>query len=127
MNEVAEEEEALARHVLAVLSDCDTVAFGELAAEEIEIHTSRGVRHGHAEAIAWAASKYDHLQRRYVIDELRPLDGGGLLMLGTSQYVWKDSGEVADSSPVAVELHFDRGKLSLWRFREDLSGDDEPR
>jgi len=127
MNEVAAEEETLARHVLAALSDSDTTAFGALAAEEIEIHTSRGVRRGHAEAIAWAASKYDHLQRRYVIDELRPLDGGGLLMLGASQYVWKDSGEVADSSPVAVELHFDRGKLLLWRFREDLRGEEESR
>jgi ketosteroid isomerase-like protein len=114
-----DEEESLARQVLAALSRGDTKAFGEIAAEEIEIHTARGARHGHAEAVAWAANKYDHLQRRFAIEELDAEGGEGVIVRGQTQYVWKDGGEVADSSPVAIELHFEAGKLVLWRFLDD--------
>ena len=110
------EEEALARRVLAALSAGDTEAFGELAADDVEIHTARGVREGHAEAVAWAANKYDHLQRRYAIDELHAREGGGVLVRGRTEYVWKDDGVVADSSPVEIELGFDAGELVRWRF-----------
>ncbi len=114
------DDEALARKVLAALSDGDTAAFGELAAEGIEIETSRGVRTGHAEAIAWAANKYDHLQRRYAVDRIEREADGSLFIEGNTEYVWKDGGEVADSSPVEIEMNFDDdGKLSRWRFVED--------
>lgn len=73
----AEEEETLARRVLAALSSGDTKTFGDLVADDIEIHTARGVREGHAEAVAWAANKYDHLQRRYEIEEIEPAKGEG--------------------------------------------------
>ena len=113
---VSAEEEALARRVLAALSEGDTETFGELAADDVEIHTARGARQGHAEAVAWAANKYDHLQRRYAIDELRGADGGGVLVRGRTEYVWKDDGAVADSSPVEIVLRFEAGRLALWRF-----------
>ncbi|HEX6115832.1 MAG TPA: nuclear transport factor 2 family protein [Solirubrobacterales bacterium] len=116
---VSAEEESLAREVLAALSDGDTNRFGELAADEIEIHTARGVREGHAEAVAWAANKYDHLQRRYAIDELHAEAGGGVIVRGRTEYVWKDGGGVADSSPVGIGLRFAGGKLVLWRFLDD--------
>jgi hypothetical protein len=110
----------LARRVLDAVGsdDCDT--FGELVADDIEIETARGVRRGHAEAVAWARNKYDHLQRRFAIDEMKPLDGGSLLAIGRTEYVWKDSGEVGDSTPVAIEMSFRAGKLVRWRFHEDL-------
>ena len=110
-------DEDLARAVLDALSRDDTEAFGALASDEIEIHTARGVRHGHAEAVAWAANKYDHLQRRYAVDSLE-LAGGGVLVHGRTEYVWKDGGEVADSSPVEIELRFADGRLVRWRFLE---------
>ena len=113
---VPPEEESLARQVLAALSDGDTERFGELAADDIEIHTARGAREGHAEAVAWAANKYDHLQRRYAIDSLRPGESGGVIVEGQTEYAWKEGGGVADSSPVRIELRFAAGKLALWRF-----------
>jgi ketosteroid isomerase-like protein len=112
---VSPEEESLARQVLAALSEGDTARFGELAADDVEIHTARGVRHGHAEAVAWAANKYDHLQRRYAVDDLHAA-ARGVVVHGRTEYVWKDGGEVADSSPVAIELRFADGRLALWRF-----------
>jgi ketosteroid isomerase-like protein len=110
------EDDALARAVLDALSRNDVHAFGELASDEIEIHTARGVRHGHAEAVAWAANKYDHLQRRYAVDAMKPAGDDGFVVHGRTEYVWKDGGEVADSSPVKIEMRFAGGKLVLWRF-----------
>jgi ketosteroid isomerase-like protein len=112
---VAADEEALARRVLAAISDGDTETFGDLVADDVEIHTARGVRKGHAEAIAWAANKYDHLHRRFEIDELVRADGS-LIVRGRSEYVWNEGRKVADSSPVEIELRFADGKLALWRF-----------
>lgn len=114
------EETQLAERVIGALRRDDTVAFGELVSEDIEIETARGVRCGHAEALAWAKNKYDYLQRCFSIDEIRPHGPGRLLLLGRTEYIWKDSGEVGDSSPVAIEMSFRGGKLARWRFREDL-------
>ena len=113
--------EELARLVLDALARGDTDAFGDLVAEEVEIQTARGVRRGHAEAVAWAANKYDHLQRRYAVDELRPLEPDGVVAVGRTEYAWKESGEVADASPIAIELRFRDGRLALWRFLEQGS------
>lgn len=113
--------EELARRVLDALARDDAEAFGELAGDEIEIHTARGVRRGHAEAVAWAANKYDHLQRRYAVDEMRPLGPDGVLVLGHTEYVWKQSGEVADASPIEIEMRFRGDRLAEWRFRESAT------
>jgi ketosteroid isomerase-like protein len=112
---VAPADESLARQVLAAISAGDTVRFGELVADEVEIHTARGVRHGRVEAIAWAANKYDHLSRRFVVDRFEEARDG-VVARGRSEYVWNESGEVADSNPVAIELRFEEGRLALFRF-----------
>ena len=112
---ITPEEESLARRVLAAISDGDTERFGELVADDVEIHTARGTRRGRVEAIAWAAGKYDHLQRRLEIDELER-SREGIVVRGRSEYVWNEGGEVADSSPVAIELRFADGKLARFRF-----------
>ncbi len=79
------------------------------------------MRCGHAEAVAWAENKYDHLQRRFAIEEVRRSGPGDLLVTGHTEYVWKEDGEVADATPVAIEMRFRDGKLVRWRFREDLA------
>jgi hypothetical protein len=114
-------ETELAERVIGALRRDDAAAFGELVSDDIEIETARGVRRGHAEALAWARNKYDYLQRCFSIDEMRPIGPGGVLATGRTEYIWKDSGEVGDSSPVAIEMRFRGGKLARWRFREDLA------
>jgi ketosteroid isomerase-like protein len=116
---VPESPTALARHVLDVLSRGDLLAFSASLDPEVEIVTARGVRRGVDEAEEWAQKRYEHLERRYAIDELRE-SGDAVLAKVRTQYVWRDSGLVGDEEPTAIELEFRDGKLRRWRFREDL-------
>ena len=112
----------LARQVLGALSNGDVQGFAALVHPDLEIRTARGVRRGKDDAEEWAQKRYEHLERRYAIDELR-VDGDDVLALVRTQYVWRDSGLVGDEEPTVIELEFKDGKLILWAFREDLAAD----
>lgn len=113
----------LAREVLGALSTGDVALFASLVHPEIEIVTSRGTRRGKEEAEEWAQKRYEHLERRFAIDELREEDGA-ILALVRTQYVWRESGLVGDEEPTVIELGFCEGKLIRWAFREDLGPED---
>jgi ketosteroid isomerase-like protein len=112
----------LARQVLGALSNGDMQAFATMIHPELEIHTARGVRRGKDEAEEWAQKRYEHLERRYAIDELR-VDGDEVLAIVRTQYVWRESGLVGDEEPTVIELEFKDGKLIRWAVREDLAAD----
>ena len=114
----AEASTGLARRVLESLGRGDVDAFARLLHPDVEIHTSRGVRRGTQEAREWASRTYEHLERRYEIEEMH-VAGGTVLVLAHVQYVWRESGEVGDSAPVAIALEFDQGKLRRWELHED--------
>ena len=116
---MTESSSELARRVLGALSRGDVSGFGALVHPEIEICTARGVRRGREQAEEWALKRYEHLERRYAIDELRE-HGDEVLALVRTQYVWRESGLVGDEETSAIELTFREGKLVRWRFREDL-------
>lgn len=117
---VARSSAELAREVLGALSTGDLTLFATLVHPQIEIRTARGVRHGAEQAEEWAQKGYEHLERRYAIDELR-VDDDRVLAFVRIQYVWRDSGLVGDEEPTVLELAFSEGKLVRWAFREDLA------
>jgi ketosteroid isomerase-like protein len=117
---VAESSAERARAVLRALSNGDVPAFAALVHPEIEIRTARGVRRGREQAEEWAQKRYEHLERRYAIDDLR-VDGDDVVALVRTQYVWRESGLVGDEEPTVIELGFRDGKLIRWEFREDPS------
>jgi ketosteroid isomerase-like protein len=119
---VATSNAELARRVFKALSDGDARAFVALVDPEIEIHTSRGVRRGRAEAESWALKSYDHLERRFAVDELE-IAGDEVRALVRTQYVWRDGGQLANEEPTTVDLRFRDGKLARWDFREDLAAE----
>ncbi len=110
----------LAREVLGALSEGDVPLFASLVHPEVEIVTSRGIRRGKDQAEEWAQKRYQHLERRFAIDELRE-EGDAILALVRTQYVWRESGLVGDEEPTVIELGFRDGKLVRWAFREDLA------
>jgi ketosteroid isomerase-like protein len=103
----------LARRFLAALSECDQAAVGELVHPEVEIRTERTVHRGRDAAVKWAGKVFDHLVRRYVPVEIEPTESG-VLVHAELQYVWRESGEVGDSSRVGIELGIRDGLISSW-------------
>ena len=94
---------AIAADLFAALNARDGDVLAEMLGPETEIVTGRNVHTGPEAIRAWAAKEYDHLTKRYAIDEYRS-DGERVLALGSVQYVWTDGGEVGDSSPIAIEI-----------------------
>jgi ketosteroid isomerase-like protein len=107
-----------AREVLEALSAGDGEGFAHLVHPDVEIHTARGVRRGAEEARRWAENAYDHLERRYEVDEMH-VAGEDVLVLAHVQYVWRESGEIGDSAPVAVAMRFSNGRLRRWEVHDD--------
>jgi hypothetical protein len=105
--------EEVARRFLAALSACDREAVGELVHPEVEIRTERTVHRGREAAIEWSGKVFDHLVRRYVPVEIEETDSG-VLVHAELQYVWRESGNVGDSSRVAIELGIRDGLISSW-------------
>jgi hypothetical protein len=105
---------------LEALGSEDPAGFVARVDPEIEIETARGVRRGREAALEWASKRYDHLVRRWAIDELRE-DGDRILMIGRVQYVWRDDGVLGAESPIALELELDGGLLRRLRIRESVA------
>jgi hypothetical protein len=80
---------------------------------EVEIRTERTVHRGREAAMEWAGKAFDHLVRRYLPLEIEEAPYG-LLVHAELQYVWRESGEIGDSSRVAIELGIRDGLISSW-------------
>jgi ketosteroid isomerase-like protein len=112
------ESEELARRFLAALSAGDRAAVGELVHPEVEIRTERTVHRGRVAAMEWSGTVFDHLIRRYVPVEIDRTDSG-VLVHAELQYVWRDGGEVGDTSRVAIELGIRDGLISSWYLLDE--------
>jgi hypothetical protein len=86
---------------------------GELVHPEVEIRTERTLHRGREAAMAWAGKEFDHLVRRYIPIEVETKPGG-FLVHAELQYVWREGGEVGDTSRVAIELGVRDGLISSW-------------
>jgi hypothetical protein len=94
------------------------VAVGELVHPEVEIRTERTVHRGREAAMEWAGKSFDHLVRRYVPLEFAGTPTG-LLVHAELQYIWRDSGEMGDSSAVRIELGIRDGLISSWYLHDE--------
>jgi ketosteroid isomerase-like protein len=108
----------LARRFLAALTAGDRAAVGELVHPDVEIRTERTVHRGRLAAMEWTGKVFDHLVRRYVPVEIeeRPT---GVLVHAELQYVWRESGQIGDTSRVAIELGIRDGLISSWYLLDE--------
>jgi hypothetical protein len=86
---------------------------GELVHPEVEIRTERTVHRGREAAMAWAGKSFDHLVRRYVPIEIEDTQAG-VVVHAELDYVWRETGELGDSSRVRIELGVRDGLISSW-------------
>jgi hypothetical protein len=90
---------------------------GRLVHPEIEIHTARTVHRGRDAAMDWSQKSFDHIARRYVPVEISPTDEG--VRVGAElQYVWKETGDVGDTSAVTIDLGVRDGLIGSWHLTE---------
>ena len=82
--------------------------------------TGRTTHRGPDGVVAWSRKEYDHLVRRYAIDEYRTR-GESVLALGAVEYAWIEGGAVADSSPIALDIEVRAGRLGTLRLRDDTA------
>jgi hypothetical protein len=104
--------------VLAALSEGDVDAFSRLLHPEVEIHTARGVRRGPERATRWARMRFEHLERRYEIEELREA-GDTVVALARVQYVWREDQKIGGQWLLGIVLDLKHGKLLRWRVYDD--------
>jgi ketosteroid isomerase-like protein len=109
---------AIARRILEAIGEGDVDSFIELLDPEVEIHTQRGVRRGREEVGRWARVRFEHLERRYEVDEVHAA-GDRVAVLALVQYIWRESRKVGDESLVGIVLDFRDGKLRRWRLYDD--------
>ena len=91
---------------------------GALVHRDVEIHTERTVHRGKMAAVDWSGKGFDHIARRYAPQSIVET-ADGVTIDAELQYVWSESGEVADSSPVRIELGIRDGLISSWRLFEE--------
>lgn len=103
---------------LEAISDHDGERLEPLLDPGIQIVTARSRHEGVAAASAWASKRYRHLDRRYVVDELHPM-GKGFLGQARVEYVWRESGEVGDSTPIFLSLQVEDGRLRELGLHDD--------
>jgi ketosteroid isomerase-like protein len=115
---VSESNAEVARWILEAISEGDVDAFVALLDPDVEIQTQRGVRRGRDEVARWARSKFEHLERRYEVDEVHTA-GTRVVVLARVQYVWRETRKVGDESLVGIVLDLRDGKLLRWRVYDD--------
>jgi ketosteroid isomerase-like protein len=108
----------VARRILEAISQGDVDAFVALLDPDVEIQTQRGVRRGRDEVARWARSKFEHLERRYEVDEVHTA-GARVVVLARVQYVWRETRKVGDESLVGIVLDLRDGRLLRWRLYDD--------
>ena len=115
---MSESNAEVARRILEAISEGDVDAFVALLDPDVEIQTQRGVRRGRDEVARWARSKFEHLERRYEVDEVHTA-GTQVVVLARVQYVWRETRKVGDESLVGIVLDLRDGKLLRWRLYDD--------
>ena len=110
----------IAARVVEAINSRDRARLAELLDDASEVVTGRTTHRGPEAIVAWARKEYDHLVRRYSIDEYRAR-GDAVLALGSVEYAWIEDGSVADSSPIALDFEIEEGRLSRLGLRDDTA------
>ena len=108
----------LATAVVTAVNSRDPKRLSALLHPDAEVRTGRSIRSGAAEVLSWADKSYDHLDRRYAVAAIKT-SGDRILLAGNVEYVWRESGVVGDSAPIALTMAFDGDLLRSLRVDDD--------
>lgn len=89
-----------------------------ISSPELTIVTSKSAHEGIDAAVAWAAKTYDHLDRHYHLEHLHERDET-VHVRGRVEYIWRESGELGDSSPSFFAARIEDGLLTRLAIGDD--------
>ncbi len=104
--------------VIAAINSREPERLAPLLHPDVEVRTGRSVTSGSAEVLSWADKSYDHIDRHYTVAVARK-SGDRILLIGEVDYVWRESGDVGDSSPIGLTLSFEGGLLRSLLVEDD--------
>ncbi len=87
-----------------------------LLSESVEVHGGRGVVRGRVAARDWATRRpTGELHQELVLDDVI-VDGDRAVALARRQWVWAESGEVADEEELGIAVTLDEdGLIGRWQ------------
>ncbi len=103
---------------LEAIGDRDLERLRPMLDPGVVISTGRTDYEGVERALEWAQKAYDYLDRRYVVEELMPL-GDAWLVGARVEYVWRESGEVGDATPIWLTAEVGPGCLRKLALHDD--------
>lgn len=106
---------------IRAFNDDDLDAFVATLHPDVEVHASRGVRRGIAEARTWATRAPGGLQQRILLEDLREV-GDRVLALIVREWWWEDAGpgaELAGADEMAWLFELRDGLIATWRSFDD--------
>jgi ketosteroid isomerase-like protein len=114
MNAAYDRNAALARSFVDAVNRRDVDDFVAVLAEEVELHTPRGIRRGRREAADWFTKPLDHLElsfrnAHFIVGETEVVGIGDLV------FTWKETGEVAERAERAAVWQIDGELIRSWQ------------
>jgi ketosteroid isomerase-like protein len=110
---------ALAQRILDAWNHGDATGVLALATPEVEIETPGGVGRGPEAVREWVHKQTQpHAVMHIVLDQLLEA-GDRVVVFARRQMRWRETGELADDTPLAALLTFRMGKLSRWQLFPD--------
>jgi ketosteroid isomerase-like protein len=114
MNAAYNRNSALARSFVDAVNRRDIDDFVAVLAEEVELHTPRGIRRGRREAADWFKKPLDHLElsfqnAHFIVAETE------VVGIGDVVFTWKETGEVAERAERAAVWRIDGELIRSWQ------------
>jgi hypothetical protein len=115
---LSEDAPQLIARIVELINARDVEGIGALLDPGVELMTGRRAWSGVEEFALWLRRSYDHLERRWVIDELEPA-GRGWLARARVQYLWSEDRSLGDEAPLVLAFELAGGRLAGLHLCED--------
>jgi ketosteroid isomerase-like protein len=109
------------RRYIDALNRRDLPAMLDLVDPDVELLTRRGPRRGHDGVRAWLGEPYKELDVERVVDRVQ-VAGHIVVASGRIRHRWRESGEVADETDVAILAEVEHDKIvRLQTFADEAT------
>jgi hypothetical protein len=107
------------REFIRAFNERDLDAFVATLDPEVELHSMKGLKKGHAEARLWATRKRGGVQQTIEVEQLHEGEGRTVVMIMRRWHWDDDEGEFAGEDEMAWLFELREGRIRSWCPYED--------